>query len=68
MIHGTIDHDQNRNATIFEFSSDGDPKAKYTCKLDNDKFNDCELLKITCISINIFTVCIKFFKCIKFCK
>ena len=45
MINGSFMHSRNRKST-FRFSSDGDPKASYKCKLDDKKFDDCELLKI----------------------
>ena len=46
MIRGSFKHNRNRRRTTFRFSSDGDPKAKYKCKLDKRKFDDCELLKM----------------------
>ena len=42
-ITGRFRHNKNRKRTTFRFSSDGDPKAKYECKLDGKKFIDCEL-------------------------
>ena len=44
MVRGSIKHNKGRKRTRLRFSSDGDPKVTYACKLDDEKFNDCKLI------------------------
>ncbi len=44
MVSGKVRHNQRRNRTRFRFSSDGDPKVTYRCKLDDGEFDDCEFI------------------------
>ena len=44
MVSGKVSHNQRRNRTRLRFSSDGDQKVTYQCKLDDGKFNDCEFV------------------------
>ena len=43
MVNGRISYNQKTRKTIFKFSSDGDASVLYQCKLDDGKFEDCEL-------------------------
>ena len=44
MIDGRIKQNQRTKRTRFIFSSDGDPNVTYSCKLNDGKFEDCELM------------------------
>ena len=44
MVRGNIKHNNKRKRTTLKFSSDGDPKVTYECKIDDKKFKDCELI------------------------
>ena len=43
MINGNVKYSERRKRTALIFSSDGDPRVTYQCKLDDKKFKDCEL-------------------------
>ena len=47
MISGKFNHNNKRSRTRFRFSSDGDSKVTYKCKLDDERFEDCEFIDIS---------------------
>ena len=42
MISGKFNHNSKRSRTRFRFSSDGDSRVTYKCKLDDERFEDCK--------------------------
>ena len=45
-ITGSLRHHQRKRRTKLQFSS-GNPRATYRCKLDDEKFTNCEFTATT---------------------
>ena len=43
-VYGEVNSNRKRKRTKVEFTSDSVSGVKYQCSIDNDKFEDCELM------------------------
>ena len=42
MVRGSVKYKRGRKSTRLIFSSDGDSRVTFQCKLDNKRFEDCK--------------------------